>query len=315
MIPAPSAAIGERSPSSAAAVIDIRGVEKSFGKTTVLKGVDLSIPEGAVVGLLGTNGSGKSTLIKCLVGLLKPDAGEARVFGESGWSLSAEAKGRIGYVPQELKLFPWMKVKHVVNYIASFYPTWDYALSDRLIDEWGLPRDHRVGPLSTGQAQKLAIILALGHRPDLLILDEPVASLDPLARREFLRSIREIAADERHTILFSTHITSDLERVTSHVALLRDGRIAFHEELDALKDRFKRVRMTRPRGFAPDFTLDGALHVDVAGTTARVTLPDVTDSLMERLAREQQAEVVVEDLNLEEIFLEFHAPRNVASQK
>ncbi len=306
--PATPAAIRDRSPASTA-VIEIRGVEKSFGKTSVLKGVDLAIPEGAVVGLLGTNGSGKSTLIKCLVGLLKADAGDATVYGESGWELSAETKCRIGYVPQELKLFPWMKVKHVVNYIAAFYPNWDYGLSDRLIKEWDLPPDHRVGPLSTGQAQKLAIILALGHRPDLLILDEPVASLDPLARREFLRSIREIAADERHTILFSTHITSDLERVTSHVALLRDGRIAFHEELDALKDRIKRVRFSRARGFAPDFTVAGALHVDVAGTTARVTLTDVNEALLERLAREQQAELVVEDLNLEEIFLELHEKR------
>ena len=290
-------------------ILAVRGVEKAFGKTRVLQGIDLAIPRGAVVGLLGTNGSGKSTLIKCLVGLLKPDMGDLTIFGESCWNLSALAKSRIGYVPQELKLFPWMKVKHVVNYIAAFYPTWDYDLSNRLIDEWDLPRDHRVGPLSTGQMQKLAIILALGHRPDLLILDEPVASLDPLARREFLRSIRELAADERHTILFSTHITSDLERITSHVALLREGRIAFHEELDALKDRFKRVLLTRPRGFAQDFSVAGALHVDIAGTTARVTLTDVDDELLARLAREEQAELVVEDLNLEEIFLELHEKR------
>ncbi len=290
-------------------ILAVRGVEKAFGKTRVLQGIDLAIPQGAVVGLLGTNGSGKSTLIKCLVGLLKPDAGDLTIFGESCWNLSALAKSRIGYVPQELKLFPWMKVKHVVNYIAAFYPTWDYDLSNRLIDEWDLPRDHRVGPHSTGQMQKLAIILALGHRPDLLILDEPVASLDPLARREFLRSIRELAADERHTILFSTHITSDLERITSHVALLRDGRIVFHEELDTLKDRFKRVLFTRSRGFPPDFTVAGALHVDIAGTTARVTLTDVDDDVLARLAREEQAELVVEDLNLEEIFLELHEKR------
>lgn len=290
-------------------ILAVRGVEKAFGKTRVLQGIDLAIPQGAVVGLLGTNGSGKSTLIKCLVGLLKPDAGDLTIFGESCWNLSALAKSRIGYVPQELKLFPWMKVKHVVNYIAAFYPTWDYDLSNRLLDEWELPRDQRVGPLSTGQMQKLAIILALGHRPDLLILDEPVASLDPLARREFLRSIRELAADERHTILFSTHITSDLERITSHVALLREGRIAFHEELDSLKDRFKRVLFTRPSGFAPDFTVSGALHVDIAGATARVTLTDVDDALLTRLAREEQAELVVEDLNLEEIFLELHEKR------
>jgi len=292
---------------ASAPVIHIRDMEKSFGKTRVLTGVNLDIPQGAVVGLLGTNGSGKSTLIKCLVGLLKADAGEMQLMGDACWNLSSATKGRIGYVPQELKLFPWMKVKHLVHYIASFYPNWDYVLSNRLIREWHLPLDQRVGPLSTGQMQKLAIILALGHRPDLLILDEPVASLDPLARREFLRSIRELAADERHTILFSTHITSDLERVTSHVALLREGRIAFYEELDTLKDRIKRVRLTRDRGFAPDFTVAGALHVDVAGTTARITLTNVDETVLQRLAREEQSDLVVEDLNLEEIFLELHS--------
>lgn len=292
---------------ASAPVIHIRDMEKSFGKTRVLTGVNLDIPQGAVVGLLGTNGSGKSTLIKCLVGLLKADAGEMQLMGDACWNLSSATKGRIGYVPQELKLFPWMKVKHLVHYIASFYPNWDYVLSNRLIREWHLPLDQRVGPLSTGQMQKLAIILALGHRPDLLILDEPVASLDPLARREFLRSIRELAADERHTILFSTHITSDLERVTSHVALLREGRIAFYEELDTLKDRIKRVRLTRDRGFAPDFSVAGALHVDVAGTTARITLTNVDETVLQRLAREEQSDLVVEDLNLEEIFLELHS--------
>lgn len=292
---------------ASAPVIHIRDMEKSFGKTRVLTGVNLDIPQGAVVGLLGTNGSGKSTLIKCLVGLLKADAGEMQLMGDACWNLSSATKGRIGYVPQELKLFPWMKVKHLVHYIASFYPNWDYVLSNRLIREWHLPLDQRVGPLSTGQMQKLAIILALGHRPDLLILDEPVASLDPLARREFLRSIRELAADERHTILFSTHITSDLERVTSHVALLREGRIAFYEELDTLKDRIKRVRLTRDRGFAPDFRVAGALHVDVAGTTARITLTNVDETVLQRLAREEQSDLVVEDLNLEEIFLELHS--------
>jgi ABC-2 type transport system ATP-binding protein len=287
-------------------ILAVRGVEKAFGKTRVLQGIDLAIPQGAVVGLLGTNGSGKSTLIKCLVGLLKPDAGDLTIFGESCWNLSALVKSRFGYVPQELRLFPWMKVKHVINYIAAFYPNWDYDLSERLLDEWKLPREHRVGPLSAGEMQKLAIVLALGHRPELLILDEPVASLDPIARREFLRSIMDLAEDQRHTILFSTHITSDLERVATHVALLRDGRIAFHEELDALKDRVKRVRLTRTADFPPHFTIDGALHVEVAGGTAKVTLTHVSDQLVDDLRRIHLAEVSVEDLNLEEIFLELH---------
>lgn len=287
-------------------VIELRGLQKSFRDKDVLRDITLDIPAGAVVGLLGTNGSGKSTLIKCLVGLLRRDAGEARVLGEDPWNLSATAKARLGYVPQELRLYPWMSVIDVVNYTAAFYPEWDDRFAGQLLDRWDLPRKDKVGPLSTGQMQKLALVLALGHRPELLILDEPVASLDPIARREFLLSLMEITADERHTVLFSTHITSDLERVASHVVLLQDGRIRFHEELDSLKDRVKRVRVESDRDLPHSFSVRGAERIDVQGRVAVVATTGVSDELLTELRETWKARVTVEDLNLEEIFLELH---------
>lgn len=287
-------------------IIALSGLTKAFGKKQVLKGVDLEIPRGAVVGLLGTNGAGKSTLIKCLLGLFRASAGEVRILGEDPWSLSAEAKERIGYVPQELKLYPWMKVKHVVQYTGAFYPKWDAFWAEKLIDRWELPRNDRVGPLSAGQLQKLGLVLALGHHPELLILDEPVASLDPIARREFLRTLLEIAQDERHTVLFSTHITSDLDRVASHVALLQEGRITCHEELDGLKDRVKRLRIRAREELPYGFTIPGALRSEVEGARALVTATHVSEESLEKLRREYDAEVTVENLNLEEIFLELH---------
>jgi ABC-2 type transport system ATP-binding protein len=287
-------------------VIELRGFHKSFRDKEVLRDVTLDIPAGAVVGLLGTNGSGKSTLIKCLVGLLKSDGGHAKVLGEDPWNLSASAKSRLGYVPQEMRLYPWMRVIDVVHYTAAFYPEWDDAFADKLLDRWDLPRKDRVGPLSTGQTQKLALVLALGHRPDLLVLDEPVASLDPIARREFLLSLMEITADEKHTVLFSTHITSDLERVASHVALLQDGRIRFHEELDVLKDRVKRVRVEADRDLPHSFSVRGAERIDVQGRVAVVATTGVNDELLTELRDTWKARVTVEDLNLEEIFLELH---------
>jgi ABC-2 type transport system ATP-binding protein len=217
--------------------IELRGLVKSYGSKSVLTGVDLSVPKGSVLGLLGTNGAGKTTLIKCALGLSRPQHGSARLLGEDAWSLSAAAKSRIGYVPQVINLYPWMKVRHLIDYTAAFYPNWNGGLVERLTRDWSLPLNDRIGPLSLGQLQKLAIVLALGHEPELLILDEPAASLDPLARRQFLRMIVELAEPGRRTVLFSTHITADLERVADRVAILKSGRIAWHGLLEALKEQ------------------------------------------------------------------------------
>ncbi len=287
-------------------VIDAKNVHKRFGKTKVLNGVDLCVPRGAVVGLLGTNGSGKSTLIKCLLGLLSCDAGDVLTLGEDPWDFTAEAKERLGYGPQEAKLYPWMKSAQIVDYTAAFYPNWDDAWAKELMTRWDVETDKRAGTLSVGQLQKLSLVLALGHRPDLLVLDEPVASLDPKARREFLRSLVEITDDEQHTVLFSTHITSDIERIATHVAFLQDGVISFFGGLDELKEQVKRLRITAKKDLPPTFTVPGALRTEINGRTALVAIPTISDPLLDSLRQEWQADVTVEDLNLEEIFLELH---------
>jgi ABC-2 type transport system ATP-binding protein len=287
-------------------VISIQQLTKQFGSNAVLKGVDLSIPAGSVVGLVGTNGAGKSTLIKCLLGLLRPTAGTISLLGEDPWNLSASAKSRLGYVPQVVKLYPWMKVRHVVAYTSAFHDRWDSAWVETLLDRWELPREHRIAPLSSGQLQKLALVLALGYRPELLVLDEPVASLDPIARREFLRSLLEVCQDEKHTVLFSTHITSDLERVASHLAILKQGRIVLFDELDAVKDRVKRLRISAANELPSNFAVRGAVRTEVTGRQALIAVADLDHNLVGELETRWQAEVAVEDLNLEDIFLELH---------
>jgi ABC-2 type transport system ATP-binding protein len=217
--------------------IELRGIIKSYENKAVLTGLNLSVQRGSVLGLLGTNGSGKTTLIKCALGLIRPQSGEARLLGEPAWTLSAEAKSRIGYVPQVINLYPWMKVCQLIDYTAAFYPNWNPDLVARLIKDLAIPTEDLVGPLSVGQLQKVAILLALGHEPDLLILDEPAASLDPLARRQFLQTIIDLAEPGKRTVLFSTHITSDLERVADQVAILKSGHIAWHGLLDDLKEQ------------------------------------------------------------------------------
>jgi ABC-2 type transport system ATP-binding protein len=217
--------------------IELRGVYKFYGQMKVLAGLDLSVPRGSVVGLLGTNGSGKTTLIKCALGLIRPQSGEMRLLGEPSWTLSGKTKARIGYVPQVIGLYPWMKVRHLIDYTSAFYPNWNHDLIVRLMREWAIPPEQRIGPLSVGQLQKVAIMLALGHEPELLILDEPAASLDPLARRQFLQMIIDLAEPGKRTVLFSTHITSDLERVADSVAILKSGQIAWYGLLEDLKEQ------------------------------------------------------------------------------
>ena len=286
--------------------VRVSGLVKRFGPRAVLDSIDLEVPRGQVIGLLGLNGSGKSTLIKCLLGLLKADEGSATVLGTDAWQLADREKARIGYVPQEATLYPWLTVRQTVAYVSSFYFSWDRAWGEELLRRWDLPLGHRVGPLSVGQKQKLALVLALGHRPELLILDEPVASLDPGARRWFLETVLETAADGAGTVLFSTHITSDLERVASHVALLREGKVTFHDEIDVLKDRVKRLRIEAQADLPADLHLPGTLRQEVRGRQALVTVDGVDAALVAGVRERFAAEVVVDNLNLEEIFLELH---------
>ncbi|TWT73262.1 ABC transporter ATP-binding protein [Allorhodopirellula solitaria] len=287
-------------------IIRTSGLRKHFGKNEVLRGVDLAIPRGAVVGLLGSNGAGKSTLIKCLLGLLKISAGTATLMGEDPWNLSAHTKSRIGYVPQVVHLYPWMKVRQVIEYTGAFYANWDHAWCRELLDQWDLDGAAWIRNLSTGQLQRLGLILGMGHRPDLYLLDEPAASLDPSGRRSLLRSLLEITEDREHSILFSTHITSDLERIASHVAIMGNGVIDYFGELDELKDSVKRIRVHSPVDLPPDFSVPGALRTEINGDSAIVAVAAVNDEVIDGIRDRWDASVDVEDLNLEDIFLELH---------
>jgi ABC-2 type transport system ATP-binding protein len=288
-------------------IIEMSGVTKQFGKKVVLNDLTFRLRPGTVTGLLGKNGAGKTTLLKCALGLQTPQQGRITVFDEPVSQLSAASKARLGYVPQEISLYPWMKVRQIIAYTRAFYPRWNDVLLDRLVQEWELPSEDRVGTLSIGQMQKLVILMSLGHEPDLLVLDEPVASLDPAARRQFLATLLEIALTGHRTVLLSTHITSDLERVADHVAVIKDGTVVYDDELSTLKDTVKRLRIVAPSGLPAGLgDLPGLLNSQCNGTSAVLSVRGFEDSLPERLAHEWQADVQVEDLNLEEIFLELH---------
>jgi ABC-2 type transport system ATP-binding protein len=225
-------------------ILQLDHLVKRFDKLTVLKGVTAEVRRGDVVGLLGLNGSGKTTLLESALGFAIPDEGAARLFGHTASALADERlKHRIGFVPQQDELLDHFKGRDFLGLIGQFYPGWNSSLIQRLAQSWDVPLDRRILQLSVGQRQKLSILAALGHEPELLILDEPVASLDPLARRQFLQELIDFVSDGSRTILFSTHIVSDLERIASRVWILKDGRLAIDESLDALKERSERVEL------------------------------------------------------------------------
>ena len=219
----------------------LQGLTVSFGTQRVLDGLDWSLPAGRVVGLLGRNGAGKTTLIETLLGLREPVAGQAQLLGQPALALGDDARARIGYVPQRSDLFEWLTADQLLAYFRSFYPRWNTAKVDGLMSRWDIARDKPIGKLSGGQQQRLSIIRALAHEPELLVLDEPVASLDPAARRDFLGELVDQVIAQHTTIVFSTHILSDLERVAVDVAFLSGGKIALHAPLDELLESSVRL--------------------------------------------------------------------------
>lgn len=287
-------------------IIEICHITKSYKNKQVLNHLSLNVPKGSVFGLLGKNGAGKTTLIKSILGLLKISAGNISVLSDNPWSFKAATKEKLGYVPQSDRIYPWLTVEALINYTASFYTHWNKALVSQLVAEWEIELKEKVGVLSEGQAQKVSIILALGHEPELLILDEPVASLDPAARRQFIKTILNIVSQRNCTVFFSTHITSDLERVADRVALLKDGHIDFEGELDQLKDEVKRLRIFMPQMLPEDFHLQGMLHCESASKQALISVRGFNDEIKGALEKDFNARVEIEDLNLEEIFLELN---------
>ncbi len=291
------------STTSAESPLSCRDLYKSYDGSTVLSGVSLTIPQGAVLGLIGRNGAGKSTLIRILMGLVMPSRGEAFVFNERALYMTDASKARLAYVPQQPDALGWMRIGDMLDFIGSFYPRWDDQYARNTLLRWGLPPDKQLAKLSPGERQRVALIRALAVNPQLLILDEPASALDPVARRELLREIALRAGESGTTILFSTHIVSDLERVASHVAFLHQGKLIFNAPMDDLKE-------THARLYLPTDALN-KLHGKLPGELSRRNHGDGSASIvLERQPYEawptvtHQPGVRLDALGLEDLFVE-----------
>ena len=222
-------------------IISMRSVKKQFNNKVVLDGLNFELKAGQVMGLLGRNAAGKSTMMKIAMGLVLPNEGELRTLDELPEHFSDAVRDRIGYVAQEFNGFQAFRVRELLSFIAQFYSRWDEQYQDSLLKRFELDPQQKIIKLSGGQKQLVALVMALAHRPQLLVLDEPVSALDPLNRREFLAELIQLAIDNDSTVLFSTHITSDIERVASHVCFLSGGKIALQGELDDIRDRVRKI--------------------------------------------------------------------------
>jgi ABC-2 type transport system ATP-binding protein len=283
-----------------------RQLGKSFSGKRVLDEVSFEVEPGDVVGVLGKNGTGKTTLLELMLGYTPPSGGSVRLFGHDSFRLPAAAKARIGFVPQTDELVNQLTAADQIGVIASFYSGWDDALITRLSRSWEVDLHERIKAMSVGQRQKLSILLALGHRPDLLILDEPVASLDPIARRQFLEQIVEVAADGQRAVVFSSHIVSDVERLANKIWIIKDHRMCWQGDFDTLKESIVRLHVRATRPLPDSLSIPNALSMRRNGTAATAVVRDWSAGLHGELQARLDAELEIEQLTLEDIFLELH---------
>lgn len=219
-------------------ILKVNGLNKSYDKFS-LKDVNLQIPKGYIMGFVGRNGAGKSTTIKCMMDLISCDSGSIEIFGLDNRLHSNEIKRRVGYVGEEQYFYENMRVDWSMDFFGGFFPNWDSGYCDKLLKRFDIDPAKKAGELSKGMKMKLGLALALGHRPELLILDEPTSGLDPVIRNELLELFHEIVQDENCSIFFSSHITTDIEKIADFVTIIDDGKIVISDEKDAILESWK----------------------------------------------------------------------------
>lgn len=252
--------------------------------------------------MIGRNGSGKTTLLRHIVGLYLPTSGQCHTLGTPTAALGPEQLGRIGVVHQEDRFLHWMTVEQHLAYVGSFYTTWDRHLEQRLCEELEVDRHKKVAALSPGNAQKMAILLAVCHHPKLLLLDEPVSALDPIARERLLSFLLEFLREGEPTIVISSHVLRDVERIVDWVVCLDSGRLVENVSLDELQERFAEWRVTaRGNNLPPSFDEPFIVSQDVNGVQARL-LVEGADARLDEFTRRHEVEVESRPLNLEKIF-------------
>lgn len=284
-------------------VIHVNGLSRRFGRKTALEQVSLRVPRGKVFGLVGENGAGKTTLIKTLLGLLRPSGGQVRVFGLDPVADPERVLARLGYLSEDREMPGWMRVRELMRYTRAFYPGWDRAYEAQLQEWFGLDAETRVRNLSRGQRAQLGLLLALVYRPELLLLDEPSSGLDAVVRRDILGAIVRTVADEGRTVLFSSHLLDEVERVADVIAMIHQGKVVLCAPMDELKARHRRyvVRFDEPAAAPPE--IPGALGWEGSGRDWQVLADTQAGNFTEAAAAHKVQILRDEAPTLEDIFV------------
>ena len=279
--------------------IDLHAVHKSFGRNEVLRGVTLRVERGRTFAFLGRNGSGKTTTIRMLLGLLKRDDGAIRVLGLDPTLDPLELRRRVGYLAEDQTMYGWMRVDEILRFLTPFYPTWDHDLALRYVRDFDLPPAAKIKTLSKGQNVRLGLVLALAHRPELVILDDPALGLDPIMRKQFNRDLITHLQGEGRTVFYSSHLLYEVEPVADEVAILDGGRIVRQADTESLRRDVKQVILSRDAFFLVRHELRILDERDDG--ERKVVAVEQSPQAREVLGREGIEHRVV-DLNLDEIF-------------
>lgn len=246
--------------------IEIINLNKAY-KGFALKNINLSLPKGYIMGFVGANGAGKSTTMGCLLGMIKPDSGSIKIFDKDIKNITAADKEKIGVVMDGCPFAEVLNIKDIRRIVSSIYRTFDKAKFDSLVSRFNLPENKPVKDFSTGMRAKLNIAVALSHNAQLLVLDEATSGLDPVVRDEILDILQDFVCDEEHSILISSHITSDLEKICDYIAFIKNGQIVFVENKDDLKEKYALIHCTKQQFES----VDTAAVVGVKHTEYNVT--------------------------------------------
>jgi ABC-2 type transport system ATP-binding protein len=267
--------------------------------------LNLRVPRGSVYGLLGRNGAGKSTLIKMLMGMVQPDSGRAELLGESIDSLSNATRARIAYLAEGHPLYGWMSINEAVRFTRSFYPRWNDVLVDQILDHFELARSQKYRRLSRGQQAQVSLALAVAHDPELLILDDPTLGLDTVVRRDFLESMIQIIQRQGRTILFSSHILGDVERVADRIGILEAGVLRADCPTETFRESVCKL-VLEFAGHPPDApAIPGLISYRHVGANLEIVLVGYDDAQREAIEALRPQSIEVLDLNLEDAFIEY----------
>jgi len=285
-------------------VIEIQNLVRRYGKHDAVNGLSLTVAAGKCYGFFGRNGAGKTTTIKCLLNLLRPDAGTTRVFGLDPCRNEVAVKSRLAYVPDMVAFYPWMTVSDTLEYLASFRTHWNRDIEADLLRRFQLDATKKTASLSKGQRTQLALIGAICPEPELLVLDEPTSGLDPIVRREFIETVigaYQSGDPTRRTVFVSTHLIAEFEGLIDEFTIIEQGRELLTMNADAARDRFRKIHARFPRELK--LPLSGALSVKYAGREVEILANGNSEQLLAELKAHQPEELRTESLTLEEIFV------------